>query len=286
MQKEIKIFENTDFNVKVVVDDAGNYQFDAESVAVSLGLTERKAGKEYVMWRRVNQYLKLFGTSAEISRGSYIPEPAVYKLTFKANNEVAENFQDWLAMEVLPAIRKTGSYSAAPEPQETISARELAAMLKRKQCKVCYRIDGILKQHPEYRTEFLLDTFVNAQGRSFRTYNLTDRGLRLFVQTLERDGNRNSVNTVKGLQRIKGLYPVDSGRMVETDPTEVSLCPRIALKEWQKAEAALEMFEQCYLGEDYSTFDEEDRERFDSALCLLHDQVKLAVMEMKEGVVA
>ena len=75
MKNEIKVFGNDAFNVKVKIDLEGNYMFDAESVATSLGLTERKGNKEYVMWRRVNQYLKLFGTSAEIAKGSYIPFP-------------------------------------------------------------------------------------------------------------------------------------------------------------------------------------------------------------------
>lgn len=42
----------------------------------------------------------------------------VYKLAFKASNETAEKFQDWLAIEVLPQIRKTGSY------QKQLSAME------------------------------------------------------------------------------------------------------------------------------------------------------------------
>lgn len=35
----------------------------------------------------------------------------VYKLAFKANNALAEKFQDWLATEVLPQIRKYGMYA-------------------------------------------------------------------------------------------------------------------------------------------------------------------------------
>lgn len=134
MKNEIKVFGNDAFNVKVKIDLDGNYMFDAESVATSLGLTERKGNKEYVMWRRVNQYLKLFGTSAEIAKGSYIPEPAVYKLTFKASNEVAENFQDWLAVEVLPTLRKTGSYEMSkkerPKREKLSSANMMAKNIK------------------------------------------------------------------------------------------------------------------------------------------------------------
>ena len=120
---KLKCLETMIFNVKVMVDEYGNYQFDAESVAISLGLTTvAKSGNVCVRWKRVNEYLKLFGTSAEVAKGSYIPEPGVYKLAFKANNEVAENFQDWLAMEVLPALRKTGTYSVTTTCQYPVSA--------------------------------------------------------------------------------------------------------------------------------------------------------------------
>lgn len=168
-----------------------------------------------------------------------------------------------------------------PDPQDTISARELAAILKRKQCKVCYRIDSLLQQHPEYQSEFIPWTFRNTQGREFRTYELTEKGLGIFVKLLSADGNRNSLNTVKGIQRIKELYPVALQGSVAAEIPEVSLCPCSGLKELQKAEAALDLFEQCYLGRDFTEFDEEDRERFDAALCLLHDHVKAAMLEAK-----
>lgn len=110
MQKnEVEVFDNENFNVRVMIDEKGNYRFDAESVARSLGFVEQKNGKEYVRWRTVNGYLKKY-VSQEVAKGSYIPESMVYKLAFKANNEIAENFQDWIADEVLPSLRKTGSY--------------------------------------------------------------------------------------------------------------------------------------------------------------------------------
>ena len=85
--------------------------FEADSVVRSLGFTTvAKSGNVCVRWNRVNEYLKNY-TNMPISKGSMIPERMVYKLAFKANNELAEAFQDWLATEVLPSIHKTGSYS-------------------------------------------------------------------------------------------------------------------------------------------------------------------------------
>ena len=37
-------------------------------------------------------------------------EPGLYKLAFASRLETAEAFQDWVCKEVLPSIRKTGSY--------------------------------------------------------------------------------------------------------------------------------------------------------------------------------
>lgn len=101
-------FENNLFQLEVKTDN-GEPMFDVESAARSLGITQMKSGKEFVRWERVNDYLKKY--SPQVGKGSFISEPMVYKLAFKANNALAEKFQDWLATEVLPQIRKHGMYA-------------------------------------------------------------------------------------------------------------------------------------------------------------------------------
>lgn len=103
-----QIFKNNLFEVTATLED-GEILFDAEQVAESLGITQIKGNQSYVRWERVNDYLP--SDSPLVGKGDLIPEPMVYKLAFKAQNEVAEQFQDWLAIEVIPQIRKTGSYS-------------------------------------------------------------------------------------------------------------------------------------------------------------------------------
>lgn len=115
---EPQIFKNDLFEVAIATDD-GELLFDVEMVARSLGISEKKGDKEYVIWKRVNKYLgEKFSTL--VSKGDYIPEPMVYKLAFKANNKVAEDFQDWLAVEVLPAIRKNGTYNLPTSPRDQL----------------------------------------------------------------------------------------------------------------------------------------------------------------------
>lgn len=102
-------FENNLFQLEVKTEN-GESLFDAEMVARSLGLTTvAKSGNAVVRWQRVNNYLGK--NSPLVAKGDYISEPMVYKLAFKANNALAEKFQDWLATEVLPQIRKHGMYA-------------------------------------------------------------------------------------------------------------------------------------------------------------------------------
>lgn len=118
-------FENNLFELEVKTEN-GESLFDVETVAKSLGFTQSKNGKDFVRWERVNDYLKKY--SPQLGKGSFISEPMVYKLAFKANNALAEKFQDWLAVEVLPTIRKTGSYTNVP--QTFAQALRLAADLE------------------------------------------------------------------------------------------------------------------------------------------------------------
>lgn len=104
-----EIFENNIFQLEVKTEN-GESLFDVETVARSLGITRiANSGNEVVRWERVNKYLKL--SCPQVGTGDYISESMVYKLAFKANNTLAEKFQDWLAVEVLPAIRKHGMYA-------------------------------------------------------------------------------------------------------------------------------------------------------------------------------
>ncbi|MBD9845945.1 phage antirepressor KilAC domain-containing protein [Enterococcus faecalis] len=102
-------FENNLFQLEVKTEK-GEALFDVETVARSLGFTQTKSGKKYIRWETVNKYLRKY-LSQEVGKNDFISEPMVYKLAFKANNALAEKFQDWLATEVLPQIRKYGMYA-------------------------------------------------------------------------------------------------------------------------------------------------------------------------------
>lgn len=103
---------------------SGTAYLNAEDVARGFGFTREKNGVEYIRWDRVNQYLHEFGFSPLVGKDDFLPENMVYRLGFKANNEVAQKFQALLADEVLPSIRKNGGYITG---QDTLSDNELMA---------------------------------------------------------------------------------------------------------------------------------------------------------------
>lgn len=134
MKNGVKIFENKDMGLQVrtILNEDGSISVSAEDTAIGFGWcrTELKNGKEYtsVMWSRMNGYCKELGFAHECAKDDFIPESLFYMLGFKAGNERAQKYQQWLAMEVLPTLRKTGTYEMPKkEKQEKPRKKNLSS---------------------------------------------------------------------------------------------------------------------------------------------------------------
>lgn len=97
-----------------------------ETVARGLGFTRiANSGNEVIRWETVRKYLFDLGMPARWHGGEkqvgsdglpdFIPENIFYRLAMKAKNETAEKFQALVADEIIPSIRRTGSYSMIPK---------------------------------------------------------------------------------------------------------------------------------------------------------------------------
>ena len=60
-------------------------------------------------------------TSGGIQKLKFINEPNLYRIIFRSNKPEALRFQDWVFQDVLPEIRKTGSYSARQTAYEELN---------------------------------------------------------------------------------------------------------------------------------------------------------------------
>ena len=127
----LMIFENKEVEV---FEFEGKVLFNPRHVGECLNLTD-SAVKMAVLKMNNNQVLKL--TNSEVknidfrklnNRGeNFLTENGVYKLIFKSTKKEAEKFQDWVADEVLPQVRKTGGYISTNEnmSDEDILSRAL-----------------------------------------------------------------------------------------------------------------------------------------------------------------
>lgn len=117
---ELQIFNNEELglSVRTILNNDGSISVNAEDTAIGFGWTQEKNGAVYVRWETLNGWCKTFGFPNSLGKDDYIPESLFYRLGMKANNAVADKFQNWLAMEVIPSIRKTGSYQKPLTPEQ------------------------------------------------------------------------------------------------------------------------------------------------------------------------
>ncbi len=114
MSQELLIFNYSGLQVRTLEKEGKPY-FVAKDVAEVLGYTNsRKAVSDHCKKaERIggNESLHLDPQT------TIIPESDVYRLIMRSNLPSAERFETWVTEEVLPSIRKTGSYSMRPEIQ-------------------------------------------------------------------------------------------------------------------------------------------------------------------------
>ena len=110
--KNVNIYTSQRFGkVRTILNDDGSISINAEDAAIGLGWFEEKCGKKYPRWRTINGFIIDLGFSQQVAKDDYIPESLFYLLGMKANNEAAQAFQRWIAVDVLPEIRRNGSYT-------------------------------------------------------------------------------------------------------------------------------------------------------------------------------
>lgn len=153
---ELQLFSNEDLKLKVraIQNEDGSISINAEDTAVGFGWTQEKNGKVYVKWERLNSFCKEIGFSPLVGKDDYIPESLFYRLGMKANNAVADKFQNWLAMEVIPYIRKNGHYGkpmTIPEQIQLLAKGNVKLSEKIEQ--VDKRIDTLEQDMPLYGCE-------------------------------------------------------------------------------------------------------------------------------------
>lgn len=124
---EITIFNNPEFgDVRTIMID-GEPWFVGRDVAISLGYGKGTAPTNAIK-RHVDDEDKGFTeivTPFGNQNMAIVNESGLYSLIFGSKLESAKKFKKWVTSEVLPQLRKTGSYGTPKLPQTPMELLEL-----------------------------------------------------------------------------------------------------------------------------------------------------------------
>jgi len=98
----------------------GQPWFVARDVCAALSMDWSGKSLRFIpaTWTRMGKFpIRRKDGSARPVRISLINEPAVYKLAFRSNKPEADRFTNWVASEVIPALRRQEKYELCPTPE-------------------------------------------------------------------------------------------------------------------------------------------------------------------------
>ncbi|MDE6708339.1 MAG: Bro-N domain-containing protein, partial [Oscillospiraceae bacterium] len=120
LNTKLNVFMHEEFGEVRTVEIDGQVYFVGLDVAKALGYKNtRKAIKDNVDKDDVTPGYPITDSLGRIQRVNIINESGLYSLILASKLEKAKKFKHWVTSEVLPAIRKTGSYNPNPPQIET-----------------------------------------------------------------------------------------------------------------------------------------------------------------------
>lgn len=139
---ELRIFNNADFGDVRTVEQDGGIWFVGKDVAEALGYSNpSNAVISHVDDEdKLRTQIKYAGQNREVS---IINESGLYSLVLSSKLPSAKAFKRWITSEVIPSIRKTGSYnkpSKQPTTQQEQRAKAMLLNAQSRQCKLWLRL--------------------------------------------------------------------------------------------------------------------------------------------------
>lgn len=121
--------------VRINLDDQGEPWFCLSDVADVLGIVNHKHFPKSEHCQQDG--VRTLSLTDALGRGQdslFINEPNLYALIFRSNKQESKSFREWVFGEVLPQIRKTGSYDAGIDITDPIMVMAKTALdLRRRQ---------------------------------------------------------------------------------------------------------------------------------------------------------
>ena len=223
MNSSIQLFNNNDFYVRSF-NDNGEIWFVAKDIAQALEYSE--AGSITTLFGKVPEIWKgskPIATPGGVQEMLCLTEQGLYFFLGRSDKENALPYQMWIAGDVVPSIRKTGSYSVSfPHEDIELKRQELEIRDKEVNLRRAELIRGMLDNPPfpitpETRTVFAHEIYRLTSGYECLTmlpectdrwYTATDIGYALGIsaQKVERIANKHGLKPPEGQSNHFGRW--------------------------------------------------------------------------------
>jgi phage antirepressor YoqD-like protein len=173
--------------VRGYIDESGTAQLNLEDVSRGLGFTRiATSGNEVIRWERVRGYLEEMGVpirghelTGKDGLPDYVQESYFYLLSMKASNDAAIAFQRTVAFDILPSIRKTGSFNVQQQLPQTFGEALRRLADKVEENEILQTQNLMLEQRvKEYEPKIsYIDTILKSKGTVTITQIAKDYGM-------------------------------------------------------------------------------------------------------------
>lgn len=118
--QDLQVFQNTQFGDLEILTIDNKQWFPAIKVAEILGYTNpRKAIRDHAKERGVT-IRSVIDSLGRNQDKKFIDEGNLYRLITRSKLPQAEQFEEWIFDEVLPTLRKTGTYQVPSDPMQAL----------------------------------------------------------------------------------------------------------------------------------------------------------------------
>ena len=205
MKNELQLFNNPEFGEIRMIEVDGKPYGAATDIAKALGysnphkaigdhckgVTKREVG--------VQTGIKADGTPAmQRVKVNFIPEGDLYRLIVNSQLPAAEKFERWVFDEVLPAIRKTGTYTVPNKPMTDYQSLSIQVRKAQLYERLANQYDGTYKQvlHAYAAKELAGEFILPLPQLLQKTYSATEIGEKLGISA-------NMVGTLTNRHNLK-----------------------------------------------------------------------------------
>lgn len=119
MNMNLSTYNFNNQGVRIVFDSNNEPLFCQADICKAMGFKNSHTSRFNLNPKGLHEMYTL--TSGGTQKLTFISEENLYRIVFRSNKSEAINFQNWVFAEVLPTIRKTGSYTARHTAYEELN---------------------------------------------------------------------------------------------------------------------------------------------------------------------